>query len=289
MNTSEENTTDEHIDPQSNAAVVESDVVGKRANEGNSVRAKMKSKAFILPNLITVIGIFCGFLAIISAIKGHFEYSAVCIAWAIVIDGLDGRVARRLNATSHFGMEFDSLSDQVAFGVAPAVLVYQWAFATTADDIGVLVAFIYVVCTATRLARFNVTSIANPLSKHFQGLPSPGAAVALISLVYLAPAARTSQYQILAILIYTAFIGFLMVSSLPFMSIKHLKLHAPNVKLLLVVLAFAVAFTWYNSRLVIFVGSTLYALSGIIIPVSRYMRKQPALDKTTVTPPETPK
>jgi len=124
------------------------------------VREKLKGKVFLVPSFITVLSIFCGFLALLSSFQGKFLYAAQCIGIAFILDGLDGRVARRLKATSEFGREFDSLSDLVAFGVAPASLLYSWAFGHIADEFGVLVSFVFVVCGATRLARFNVAAAA---------------------------------------------------------------------------------------------------------------------------------
>lgn len=229
------------------------------------VRDRLRGKAFLVPNLITVTGIFCGFLSIIFSIRGDFAYAARCIALAIILDGLDGRIARRLNACSPFGLEFDSLSDQVAFGVAPAVLAYQWAFANTAEDFGILVSFLVVACAATRLARFNITSLSPSPSRQFQGLPSPGAAAAIASFVYLVPEAQTSAKMVTIAMCYTVLVSVLMVSSIPYPSVKHIKLKATNPRLILAILSAAVAFTWYNIKLVIFLGCVIYVLSGFIM------------------------
>ncbi|MCB0322004.1 MAG: CDP-diacylglycerol--serine O-phosphatidyltransferase, partial [Bdellovibrionales bacterium] len=161
--------------------------------KGPKLRDRLQGKTFLIPSFITVVGIFCGFLAAISATRGEFVYACKCIALAILLDGLDGRVARKLNATSAFGREFDSLSDVVAFGVAPAILVYSWGFNRVADEFGLLIAFVFLVCGATRLARFNITStgelvLRKSAGSGFQGLPIPGAAAAIASIVYCFPA-----------------------------------------------------------------------------------------------------
>ncbi|MCC6219811.1 MAG: CDP-diacylglycerol--serine O-phosphatidyltransferase [Deltaproteobacteria bacterium] len=226
------------------------------------VRNKIQEKMFLIPSLITVIGSFCGFLAILQAVKGNFDYSIRCIALSFVVDGLDGRVARRLNATSAFGREFDSLSDLVAFGVAPAILIYSWAFSQIADEFGVLVVFAYMVAGATRLARFNIDTRSR---NYFVGLPIPAGAAALASLVYWNPQPVTSYYGVMLLLIYCVIIAVLMVSTLTYPSVKKIKLIDAGSMRNLVILAILVALTWYHSRLIIVGISTGYALSGLFI------------------------
>ena len=230
------------------------------------VREKLQGKIFLIPSCITVVGIFCGFLAIMSAVQGepqHFIYAAKCIGLAIILDGLDGRVARSLNACSAFGREFDSLSDVICFGVAPAVLVYCWAFKLPADEFGILVAFIFLVCSAARLARFNIITSEEPKSS-FVGLPTPGAAAAMASIVYFTPEQITSNLAAAGVSIYMLLIAFFMVSTLPFFSVKKIKLSPEHTGLLLIGLSIFVAIAWRYNQQVILVGSTLYALSGPI-------------------------
>lgn len=231
------------------------------------VRDKLQGKRFLIPSCITVVGIFCGLLAVIAAFKGNIEYGVRCVGLAIILDGLDGRVARHFNATSEFGKEFDSLSDMIAFGLAPAMLIYSWAFASTADEIGVLIAFIFIVCGATRLARFNI-SVEDKPKAHFQGLPIPGAAGALASLIYCFPAVITSTMQIVLVSAYMLLISFLMVSTLPFFSIKKMKINIKPHKLL-VALSIVIALVWYNSRVMLLIVGTAYAMSGLVTYVFR--------------------
>ncbi|MFN8388699.1 MAG: CDP-diacylglycerol--serine O-phosphatidyltransferase [Bdellovibrionota bacterium] len=227
------------------------------------MREKLHGKVFLVPSSVTVVGIFCGFLAIISAIKLNFEYATKCIGLAIILDGIDGRVARRLNATSAFGKEFDSLSDLIAFGVAPAVLFYCWAFGASADEIGVLACFVYVVSAAARLARFNVETTGDPKS-HFVGLPSPGAAAAIASVVYAYPAPVENDWAVGFLLIYMVVVGFMMVSTVPFFSVKKIKFTRDQQKVYLIALALFVALAWKYNRLVILLISVSYALSGLV-------------------------
>jgi len=223
------------------------------------VRERLKGKAFLIPNFITVISIFCGFLSIVSTFKGNHEYACKCILLSIILDGLDGRVARRLNAMSAFGREFDSLSDLVAFGVAPAMLIYSWAFSSSVDEFGLLLSFFFVVCGATRLARF---SIATEYRKHFTGLPIPGAAAAMSSLVYFSPTALSHSLVIYFICFYTVLIAVMMVSTLPYFSVKHLHFREANPRITLVVISLFVALAWYHSHLALLIGTNAYALSG---------------------------
>jgi CDP-diacylglycerol--serine O-phosphatidyltransferase len=184
------------------------------------IRDRLYRRRYLVPNAVTLANLFCGFLTIIYATSGRFEKAAIAIALAILLDGLDGRVARSLNATSRFGVEFDSFSDLVSFGVAPAILMYHWSFQLLADEFGVAVCFIYVLCAASRLARFNIS--AENLST-FEGLPTPGAAGFVAALVNFFPAPPQS-------LVLSGFgtfvmlsLGLLMVSQIEFLSIKQLK------------------------------------------------------------------
>lgn len=226
------------------------------AKSSGGLKERLHGKSFVIPSLITMVAIFCGFLAIISAIKGDFVYSVHCVIVAMVLDALDGRVARRLNATSEFGREFDSLSDIVSFGVAPAVLVYSWAFSTLADEFGVLVCFIFVVCSATRLARFNVVAASEDTTGGFSGLPTPAAAAVLVCPVYLFPAPVSEPIVIFLVMAFCISISLLMVSSFSYVSVKRLKFDSTLGRIGIVLLAFSVALVWK------YPGATLLAISG---------------------------
>lgn len=226
------------------------------------VKSKLQEKLFVIPSFITVVASFCGFLAVVSAVRGNFEYAAKAIGVAMLLDGLDGRVARRLNATSEFGKEFDSLSDVIAFGVAPAILIYHWAFVPVADEFGLLISFLFMVCGAIRLARFNVRAGKESKSS-FEGLPIPGAAFAIVSLVYFHPVALQSVVWAAAVMFYAAFLSMMMISTLPFYSPKKFRLADTNLRLALAVMAGAVALTWYHSHLVFMLVANGYAMSGL--------------------------
>jgi CDP-diacylglycerol--serine O-phosphatidyltransferase len=136
---------------------------------------------YLLPNLLTTAALFAGFYSIVAAMKGHFESAAIAIFVAMIADGLDGRVARLTHTQSEFGAEYDSLSDMAAFGIAPALVVYSWSLSSL-GKLGWLAAFLYAAATALRLARFN-TQVSD--KEYFQGLPSPSAAGAIASIIWL--------------------------------------------------------------------------------------------------------
>jgi CDP-diacylglycerol--serine O-phosphatidyltransferase len=201
---------------------------------------------------------FCGFLAIMYSATNRYEKAALAIGIAILLDGLDGRVARRLNATSKFGLEFDSFSDLISFGVAPAILMYHWAFYAKADEFGVAVTFVYVICAASRLARFNIS--AENLTT-FVGLPTPGAAGFVASLVNFAPRVQATFMLGLLGTIVMVGLAYLMVSRIEFFSVKRLKVSGMRL-LARVSLGAMMALIWYNSGFGFLMLTSLYVLSG---------------------------
>jgi CDP-diacylglycerol--serine O-phosphatidyltransferase len=166
---------------------------------------------YLLPNLLTTAGLFSGFFAIVSSMNGRFEAAAVAIFVAMIFDGLDGRVARMTNTQSEFGAEYDSMADMVSFGVAPALVAYNWGL-TGLGKIGWLAAFIYVAGAALRLARFN-TQIGTADNRYFQGLASPAAAALVAGLIWVGVEydINGQDYGIIVALV-TGVAGLLMVS-----------------------------------------------------------------------------
>ena len=150
----------------------------------NNKRDILGKKGFyLLPNILTTASLFAGFYAIVQAMNGSFDHSAIAIFIALILDGLDGRVARLTQTESDFGAEYDSLSDMVSFGAAPALVIYVWAL-NPLGKLGWIVAFIYCACAAFRLARFNV-KLDMENKKYFSGLPSPAAATLLASFIWI--------------------------------------------------------------------------------------------------------
>jgi CDP-diacylglycerol--serine O-phosphatidyltransferase len=179
----------------------------------------MKRGIYLLPNLFTTANLFCGFYGIVAAINHDFRTAAIAILVSCLFDILDGKVARLTRSSSRFGVEYDSLADLVAFGVAPAVLVYLWALEPF-GRLGWAAAFLFVACGALRLARFNVQANSAP-KKYFVGLPIPGAASMVATTVlffYRMGGSGPTKHFLLLAMVYV--LGFLMVSSVPYYSFK---------------------------------------------------------------------
>jgi len=215
-------------------------------------------RRYLVPNAVTVGNMFCGFLAIIYASTERFDKAVIAVLVAVLLDGLDGRVARRLNATSKFGIEFDSFSDLVSFGIAPAILTYYWAFHLLAGDLGVVFTFFYTLCAASRLARFN---IADENLKSFMGLPTPGAAVFVVACVNSYPYPMSSYLFIGIAIALMSCIGYLMVSTIEFYSIKQFKFSGVKLRWRLA-LGLLLALAWYNNAIGLLLISGLYVMSG---------------------------
>lgn len=228
---------------------------------------------YILPNLLTTAALFSGFFAIVQAMNGKFEVAAVAIFIAMVFDGLDGRVARLTRTQSAFGAEYDSLSDMVSFGAAPALVVYVWALKGL-GKLGWIAAFIYCAGTALRLARFN-TNIEVVDKRYFQGLPSPAAAALVAGLVWVLidngwSGAEAAWYACAL----TIFAGITMVSNLRYYSGKDINLRK-SVPFMMVA-AFALAFALVSSYPpgVLFALFLLYALSGYVLGIAGWIGRR---------------
>ena len=231
---------------------------------------------YILPNLITTAAMFSGFYAIIAAMNGRFDDAAVAVFVAMVLDGADGRVARWTNTQSDFGAQYDSLSDLVSFGVAPAVVIYQWAlvhmasFSPSWGKVGWMAAFIYVACGALRLARFNV-QIEEVDKRYFVGLPSPASAGIMVGMVWFFQGLDVTGRSVqIPALIMTVSAGLLMVSNVLYTSFKDFDYRSkvPYIAILAVVLAFALAAI--DPPKVLFGVFLIYALSGPVFWVLRH-------------------
>jgi len=230
-------------------------------------REKQKGRGiYFYPNLITTAGLFAGFYAIIAAIRGDFESAAIAIFIAMIMDGLDGRIARMTNTQSDFGAEYDSLADMVSFGLAPALVIFQWSLIDM-GKVGWMVAFVYAACGALRLARFN-TQIGIEDKRYFQGLPSPAAAACLAGWVWAGTSNGVAPSVMIAVALpLTFFCGLLMVSTVRYYSFKELDLHGkvPFVVMLALVLVFALIAT--DPPLILFSIFVLYALSGPVFTI----------------------
>lgn len=215
---------------------------------------------YLLPNLFTTGALFSGFYAIVSAMHGNFENAAIAIFVAMILDGMDGRVARLTNTQSAFGEQYDSLADMVSFGVAPALVMFSWALSDL-GKLGWAAAFIYTACAALRLARFN-TQIGVVDKKYFVGLASPAAAAVIAAVVWTWHKADIGELSAIPAALITAISGLLMVSNFRYSSFKGFDFRGrvPFVVMLAVVFVFAL-FLIDQSRVLLLL-SIGYALSA---------------------------
>ncbi len=229
---------------------------------------------YILPNLFTTGGLFAGFFAMVQAMNGNFEYAPLAVFIAMIMDTLDGRVARWTHTESDFGAEYDSLVDVVSFGLAPALVMYEWALSGM-GKLGWLAAFVYVACGALRLARFN-TQLASPDKRYFQGLPIPAAAAVVMAFVWVlySYGVPGKEISILALLV-TVLAGVLMVSNFRYRSFKDLNLkgRVPFVTVLSVPLLFVLVFL--DPPQVLFMFFLGYAASGPALAAWKRLRRTP--------------
>jgi CDP-diacylglycerol--serine O-phosphatidyltransferase len=226
-------------------------------------RPRMRDRGiYLLPNLFTTGALFAGFYAIVQAMNGRFEYAAVAIFIAMVLDGVDGRVARLTHTQSAFGAEFDSLSDMVSFGVAPALVIYEFALQDL-GKLGWIAAFVYCAGAALRLARFNTQLDVVTDKRFFQGLPSPSGAALIAGFVWVMVEYDVAGYDVRWLAAVVALFGGLtMVSNFRYYSGKEINLRksVPFFVILLVVLAFILVST--SPPEVLFGVFLLYGLSG---------------------------
>ena len=274
--------------------------------------------AYALPTLFTAGNIFLGYLSIVRTIQGalntglhpalaqqDFEVAAKTIGLAVVLDGLDGRVARMTNTTSEFGRELDSLADVISFGIAPAILAYIWGVhfvvsesigPVTLDNMqraGKLVAFLFLACGAARLARFNIQKNPVPANpgvphrKYFVGLPIPAAAGMVAAVIFAAGSnPLTDVASSAAWLILLAMLSFMMVSAWRYWSFKELNLHRPRSPLLLVTMCAVIYGIWSWPQLVLPALCSIYVASGLFIRVGGIARR--LLRHAPETPREAP-
>jgi len=244
----------------------------------------IKKGIFIIPSLFTCGNMAFGLLSIFSSIGGHFIQAAWLLIGALACDILDGRIARMTNTTSDFGMELDSLSDLVSFGMAPGIMMYMLVLKTM-GKIGIAIAILYVLCCALRLARFNVLAQSGEVQKHFVGLPTPASAGVIISFVLsyelLGPedlALNIKTIPVLMTLMPTFFkampivitvLSFLMVSNIPYMSFKKIKLtRVRTIEFFALMIVLIILVVVYPQN-IIFIIFTVYAVSGLIFYVPR--------------------
>lgn len=245
-----------------------------------STEGKPRKGIYLLPNLFTTGALFAGFYAIVAATADRFEHAAIAIVVAMLLDGFDGRVARMTQTTSEFGTQYDSISDMVSFGVAPSLVVYEWALIHFKDfpwiwsKLGWLAAFFYTAAAALRLARFN-TRVTVVSKRYFQGLPSPAAAAALVGFIWVCHDMQLSRADFaVPALIVTILLGVCMVSNFSYYSFKDInpRDRVPFIAMLAVVVGFILASI--DTPKLFFALFAVYALSGPVTYLIRLRRKR---------------
>jgi CDP-diacylglycerol--serine O-phosphatidyltransferase len=221
----------------------------------------VKKGIYLLPNGITLCGMFAGFFAIVSALQGDFVLASWAVVVAGVFDALDGAVARLTHSTTKFGIELDSLSDVIAFGVAPAVLVYTWALMPF-GRVGWAVAFLFTACGAMRLARFNIQKDSTE-KKYFTGMPIPAAAGVIVSTILFYGHMGWGATRSVYILVLTVILSFLMVSTLRFHSLKELEITKRKPFRLLVSFVVIIAVIVMHPEIALFAVGMLYLWGGL--------------------------
>ena len=236
---------------------------------------KRRRGIYLLPNLFTTAALFAGFYAIVAAMGSRFESAAVAIYVAMVLDGIDGRVARLTNTQTDFGAEYDSLSDMISFGLAPALVVYEWSL-NTLGKLGWLAAFVYTAAAALRLARFN-TQVGVTDKRYFQGLASPSAAAIVAGLVWSATDLEMLGAELNHVaLAVTVTVGVLMVSNLRYHSFKvlDLKEKVPFVAVVVIVLIFVLISI--HPPHILFLLFLTYAASGPLLTLAQLRKRRAA-------------
>jgi CDP-diacylglycerol--serine O-phosphatidyltransferase len=262
----------------------------------------MRRGVYILPSLFTVGTLVCGYYAILAALRGSlamtggggeglsavaFDNAAKAIGWAILFDGLDGRIARLTNSTSAFGREFDSLADVITFGVAPAILAYSWGIRAVSEffgspwiqhipQLGWIVTFAYVICGAARLGRFNIESVKPTADRrYFVGMPIPAAAGTIAAIVHWEKTPLVPWGYSLCWMGVVAILAFLMVSRMRYYSFKTLDLRRRRSYIAIIFLGLVIWAIWVYSEPVLLTIALTYTLSGIVLRITSKFRPHP--------------
>lgn len=235
---------------------------------------RFRRGVYLLPSLFTLGNMFCGYACVVYALRGDYAIAAPFIGFAIVLDMLDGRIARLTGSASAFGLEFDSLADVISFGIAPAILVFAWGLAPL-GRIGWAAGFLYLTGAAMRLARFNIQSAAGGDKRYFVGLPSPAAAALPAATVFAFPAGITDYRQALPALAVMVVPALLMVSTVRFRSFKTIDLQARRPYTILFVIAVGLVLVTVHPRYVLLAAAYAYLLSAFVgMALTRFRRRR---------------
>jgi CDP-diacylglycerol---serine O-phosphatidyltransferase len=247
-----------------------------------SRRRRLGRSVFILPSLFTVGNLFCGYYAILSTMNGNYGHAAEAIGIAIVLDMLDGRIARLTNSATDFGLQLDSLADVISFGIAPSILALVWGLSALDSRLAWMAAFTFTICGAMRLARFNIQ--AGQL-RHFVGLPIPAGGGAIAATVYFfgEPPLQDPFYSSL-MMGFVFLIAFLMVSTIRYSSLKYLTLGKKS-HLMILVIALLVALVYNYSRQTYMAMAIGYCFSGIVMRLYSLLRRKRPAEELTLTHP----
>jgi len=260
-----------------------------RRRESDRPRGRLRKGMYILPSLFTTANIAAGFYAILQTVHGtsgeawHLDFAAKAIGFAVLFDGLDGRIARITHTSSDFGRELDSLADVITFGVAPALLAWMWGFRQLPVflssteltgkmiQLGAIASFLFLMAGASRLARFNIaknpqpSNPGRPVKKYFVGMPIPAGAGVIAAIVhYSAGVPVTSWWTAMSWLMMVVVVGYLMVSTWRFYSFKDIDFRSRHPFRLIILIAIVFASIWFFSRAALFVIAILYMASGVL-------------------------
>jgi CDP-diacylglycerol--serine O-phosphatidyltransferase len=265
------------------------DELEPRRRQSDHSRGKMRKGMYILPSLFTTGNIAAGFYAILQTVHGspaepwHMDFAAKAIGFAVLFDGLDGRIARMTNTASDFGRELDSLADVITFGVAPALLAWMWGFhllpmpKTFPDlhlkitQLGTIACFAFLIAGASRLARFNIAKNPQPSNpgrpgkKYFVGMPIPAGAGVIAAVVHFSGGEPLMSWvTALSWMMMVVVVGYLMVSTWRFYSFKDINFRSRHTFRLVVILGIVGSSIWFFSRPALFVIAILYMASGVL-------------------------
>ncbi len=233
---------------------------GLRRRRWSELRERRRQTIFLLPGLLTTANLLAGFYAIVLTLDGRHQWAALALFVGMVMDMLDGKVARLTRTTTQFGIEFDSLADVVSFGVAPALLLYSWALLPL-GRVGIGAAFLYVICGALRLARFNVlTGITD--RRYFIGLPIPGAAGTVAATVLFFESGDFGRAELFVLASAAYLLAFLMISNIRYYSFKDLNFAKRHPFPVLLVAALGIVIVFAYPQKALFLAFCAYALSG---------------------------
>ncbi len=259
-------------------------MLGRRPRRRIQDRTRIRTGLSIVPSLFTIGNIFCGFYSVIATLRGNWDYAAVLIGIGYILDGLDGRIARLTRTTSDFGLQLDSLADVVTFGLAPAVLAFNWGFGASegiegsaarhVHQLGSLASFAFVVCGALRLARFNLQAKSETSSKrYFVGLPIPAAAAMIAAVVHFfkTPTLMVGSALLWSFLIL--FMAFLMISTVRYYSFKEFDVHKARPSRALFGTAMLISLIYLYSEIMLLVMASLYVSSGLIYELVHTVRR----------------